>query len=106
MAWAWLITAACFEMGWALMLPETDGFSKLAPSVLTVVLLGCSMAGLAIAAQSLPIGTAYAVWVGLGAVGTTIFGMIVHDDPRGAGRIFFLALLIVGIAGLKATSRV
>lgn len=106
MAWVWLIAAACFETGWALVLPETQGFTKLMPSIVTVVLLGCSMAGLAVAAQTLPIGTAYGVWVGLGAVGTTVFGMVFHDDPRGAWRILFLAMLIVGIAGLKATSDV
>lgn len=102
--WIWLIVAAVFEMGWALMLPLTSSFTRLVPSALTLVMLAASMFGLAVASRSLPIGTAYAVWVGIGAVGTTVFGIVVHGDTRSLPRLLFVGLLVIAIAGLKLTS--
>jgi len=104
MAWILLVLAGILETGWAIGLKYTDGFTRLVPSVLTLAGIAASMILLAIAARTIPIGTAYAVWVGIGAVGAVILGIVLFDEPRNAMRIFFLALLIVALVGLKATS--
>lgn len=103
MAWLWLIIAGLLETGWAIGLKYTDGFTKFWPSVLTVAGIALSMFLLAVAARTLPIGTAYPVWVGIGAAGAVILGIVVLGEPASAGRLFFLALLLVAIIGLKVT---
>lgn len=104
MPWLYLILAGLLEMGWAIGLKYTDGFTRPLPSILTAAAIVLSMVLLSFAARSLPIGTAYAIWVGIGTVGAVVLGMILFDEPRTAGRIFFLALLIVALVGLKVTS--
>jgi quaternary ammonium compound-resistance protein SugE len=104
MAWIMLTIAGLLEVGWAIGLKYTEGFTRLWPSVLTVVGFAASMLLLAQAARTLPIGTAYGVWVGIGAAGAAVIGMLVLNEPATAARIFFICLLLVAIVGLKATS--
>lgn len=104
MAWVLLIVAGLLEVGWAVGLRYTDGFTRPLPSVLTAAGIVASMLLLSYAARSLPIGTAYGVWVGIGAAGAAIVGMAALGEPATAGRIFFVCLLIVAVVGLKATS--
>jgi len=104
MAWIILLIAAVLETGWAIGLKYTDGFTKVGPTIPTVAAMALSMALLSHAAKTLPIGTAYAVWVGIGAAGAALLGMVLFDEPATAGRIFFLALLLAAVVGLKATS--
>ena len=99
--WAWLVVAGGLEVGWAIGLKYTDGWTRLWPSVATLVLLAGSMYCLAAAARTLPIGTAYAVWTGIGAAGTAILGMVLLGEPRTAWRLTSLALILLGVAGLK-----
>lgn len=99
-----LIIAGLFECCWAIGLKYTNGFTKLLPSVFTIVTLAVSMFLLAKASKELPIGTAYAVWVGIGALGAAILGIILFKEPVTPARIFFLILLLASIIGLKATS--
>ncbi|MBA4157859.1 MAG: quaternary ammonium compound efflux SMR transporter SugE [Gemmatimonadetes bacterium] len=106
MAWIVLFVAGILEIGWAVGLKYTDGFTRPVPSVLTAAAIVASMALLSLAARTLPIGTAYAVWVGIGAVGAAVLGMVLFDEPRNPGRLFFLALLVVSILGLKLTTRI
>ncbi|CAN5845757.1 multidrug efflux SMR transporter [soil metagenome] len=106
MAWIVLFIAGLLEVGWAIGLKYTDGFSRPLPSVLTAAAIIASMFLLSLAARTLPIGTAYAVWVGIGAAGAAVLGMILFGEPRNPGRLFFLALLVVSIVGLKLTTRV
>ena len=103
-AWLVLIIAGLFEIGWAVGLKYTEGFTRPLPSVLTVLAIIASMVLLSLAARSLPIGTAYAVWVGIGALGAAVLGMILFHEPVTAARVFFLALLLTSIIGLKVTS--
>ncbi len=104
MAWAVLVLAGLFEIGWAIGLKFTDGFTKLWPTVGTVVSMAVSLGLLGIAMKSLPVGTAYAVWVGVGAVGTAILGIVLLGEPANAGRMISLGLIIAGIIGLKLAS--
>lgn len=104
MAWILLIVAGIIESAWAIGLKYTDGFTRLWPSVLTAVGIIISLGLLALAARELPIGTAYAVWVGIGAAGAIGFGILFLDEPASAARLGFLALLLVAIVGLKATA--
>ena len=104
MAWILLLLAGLLEIGWAIGLKLTEGFTRPVPTVLTVAAIAGSMALLGLAARSLPIGTAYAVWVGIGAAGTAILGIALLGEPASAARIAFLALLVVAVAGLKATA--
>lgn len=101
MPWILLIIAGLFEIGWAVGLKFTDGFTRLWPTVWTLVALVISMGLLGLAAKSLPIGTAYAVWTGIGAVGTVICGIIFLGDPATAMRLACLGLIVLGILGLK-----
>lgn len=101
MAWISLFVAGLFEVGWAIGLKYTDGFSKLWPSVWTVASMIVSFAFLEYALRTLPVGTAYAVWVGIGAVGTAILGMILFNEPRDLARIVCLLLIVAGVIGLK-----
>lgn len=104
MPWIILVVAGLFEIGWAVGLKYTHGFTRLWPSVLTVAAIVISMYLLSIASRTLPIGTAYAVWVGIGALGAALLGMILLGEPATGGRIFFLCLLLVAIIGLKLTT--
>jgi quaternary ammonium compound-resistance protein SugE len=106
MAWVVLFVAGLLEVGWAIGLKYTDGFSRPLPSLLTAAAIVASMVLLSLAARTLPIGTAYAVWVGIGAAGAAVLGMILFGEPRNPGRLFFLALLVVSIVGLKFTTRI
>ena len=103
-AWALLFVAGVFEMVWAVGLEYADGFSNLVPSVVTVVALIASMLLLARAVQTLPVGTAYAVWTGIGAVGTAAFGIYAFDEPSDPVRLVCIGLVVVGIVGLQVTS--
>lgn len=101
MNWIILVLAGIFEIGWAIGLKYTEGFTRLWPTVGTVVAMVISLGLLGIAMKSLPVGTAYAVWVGVGAVGTAILGIVLLGDPASAGRMLSLALILAGIIGLK-----
>ena len=100
-AWLILSLAGLLEIGWAVGLKYADGFTKPLPSALTLVAMGASMYLLAQAARTLPIGTAYAVWTGIGAVGTAILGMILFGEPRTFLRLTCVVLIVAGIVGLK-----
>lgn len=104
MAWLILIIAAVFEIAWAIGLKYTDGFTRPLPSLLTGLAMVASLYGLALAVRTLPLGTAYAVWVGIGVAGTTILGMLLFDEPRDTARLLCLALLIIAVIGLKLTA--
>ncbi len=103
MAWLILIVAGLLETGWAIGLKYTEGFTRLVPSVLTGLAIVASMYLLSVAARTLPIGTAYAVWVGIGAAGAVVLGMVLLGESRHPARLFFLGLLLVSIVGLKFT---
>ncbi|MFJ1606555.1 quaternary ammonium compound efflux SMR transporter SugE [Streptomyces sp. NPDC088253] len=104
MAWILLLVAGLLEVGWSIGMKYTDGFTRLVPSVLTGAGIAASMILLSYAAKSLPIGTAYGVWVGIGAAGAAVLGMLVLGEPATAARIFFVCLLLVAVVGLKVTS--
>ncbi|HSI23718.1 MAG TPA: quaternary ammonium compound efflux SMR transporter SugE [Methylophilaceae bacterium] len=101
MNWFILILAGLFEIAWAIGLKYTDGFTRLWPTVGTVLAMAISLGLLGIAMKSLPVGTAYAVWVGVGAVGTAILGIVLLGESANAGRLLSLALILAGIIGLK-----
>jgi quaternary ammonium compound-resistance protein SugE len=104
MQWIILFIAGLFEVAWAISLKYTEGFSKLWPSVFTIVCMIISMGLLAYAVKHLPIGTAYAIWTGIGAVGTAILGIILFNESKELVRIFFILLIVIGIVGLKLFS--
>lgn len=104
MSWVLLIIAGLLEVAWASVLPSTEGLTRPAPTAAFLALLTASMVALAKAADSIPLGTAYGVWVGIGAVGAAVVGIVIHGDPATPARIAFLVLLVVAIVGLKATS--
>lgn len=104
MNWIYLIVAGFLEIGWAIGLKYTEGWTRLVPSVLTGAGMLASFYFLSLALKTLPIGTAYAIWTSIGAVGTTILGMILFDEPRDLIRVLCILLIIAGIAGLKLTS--
>lgn len=101
MAWVILFVAGLCEIGWAVGLKYTDGFTRLWPSVFTGVSLVISMALLGLAMKSLPLGTAYAVWTGIGAVGTVILGILLFKEPATVARLVCVGLIVSGILGLK-----
>jgi len=101
MAWILLLIAGLLEVGWAIGLKYTEGFTRPWPSVLTLAAMAGSVVLLGIAMKSLPVGTSYAVWVGIGAVGTAIFGIILFGESASAGRLASLGLIVAGIVGLK-----
>lgn len=105
--WSWIILfiAGLFEICWAIGLKYTDGFTKPIPSIFTLITLAASMFLLAKASQVLPIGTAYGVWVGIGALGAALLGIVLFKEPVTLQRLFFLGLLLVAIIGLKITSQ-
>lgn len=104
MAWIYLFVAGLLEVGWAVGLKYTHGFSRLVPSVLTLTAMSGSVGLLGLALRNLPLGTAYAIWTGIGTVGTAIFGMLVLGEPAGAMRLGCIALIVGGILGLKLLS--
>ncbi|MCG2593860.1 quaternary ammonium compound efflux SMR transporter SugE [Ramlibacter sp. XY19] len=101
MAWLLLLVAGLMEVGWAIGLKYTEGFTRFWPSALTLAAMVASVVMLGIAMKSLPVGTSYAVWVGVGAVGTAILGIVLFNEPATLGRIASLALILAGIVGLK-----
>lgn len=104
MAWLALLVAGLMETGWAIGIKYTEGFTRLWPSVLTIAAMVVSLWMLAVAVKTLPIGTAYAVWVGIGAVGTVILGIFLFGESASPARLFSVALIVAGIVGLKLTS--
>ncbi|HNN28189.1 MAG TPA: quaternary ammonium compound efflux SMR transporter SugE [Agitococcus sp.] len=104
MAWLYLIIAGLLEVQWAVTMKYTEGFSKLWPSVFCVLGMAASVYFLALAQKTLPLGTSYAIWTGIGAVGAAICGMILFNEPRDVARILCILLIVAGILGLKFTS--
>ena len=104
MPWIILVLAGLFEVGWAIGLKYTDGFMKLWPTVGTVAAMAISLGLLGIAMKSLPVGTAYAIWVGVGAVGTVILGIVLFNEPVNALRLVSVGLIVAGLVGLKLAS--
>ncbi|MBL9118085.1 MAG: quaternary ammonium compound efflux SMR transporter SugE [Verrucomicrobiaceae bacterium] len=101
MSWQLLFIAGLFEIIWATSLKSTEGFTRLGPTVVTIIALLISVGLLGIAARTLPIGTAYAVWTGIGAVGTVLLGIAFHGDPATPFRLVCAGLIVLGILGLK-----
>lgn len=106
MPWIWLIVAGLLEIAWAVGLKFTHGFTKLWPSVATVLLMLASFWCLAQAVKALPLGTSYAIWTGIGAVGTAIAGIVLFKEPATAARLACMVLIVAGIVGLKFTATV
>lgn len=104
MAWLFLFAAGFFEILWALGLKLSQGFTKPMPTIGTIVAMALSMGFMAFSLKTIPMGTVYAVWTGIGAVGTAVIGMILFGEPRAALRVACIGLIIAGIAGLKLTS--
>ena len=104
MAWAILVLAGLFEVGWAIGLKYTEGFTRLWPTIWTVLAMIISLLLLGIAMKSLPVGTAYSIWVGVGAVGTVILGIVLLGEPVNAARLISVGFIVVGIVGLKLAS--
>ena len=104
MPWILLLLAGLLEVGWAIGLKYTEGFTKLWPSVGTIAAMIASLGLLGLAMKSLPVGTSYAVWVGVGAVGTALLGIVLLGEPATAGRLVSLGLIVAGIVGLKLDS--
>lgn len=104
MNWLILVLAGLLEIGWAIGLKYTDGFTKMLPSTLTIAAMLASIVLLSFAMKTLPVGTAYAVWVGIGAVGTAILGIFLFGESAGFWRLASLALIVAGIIGLKLSS--
>ncbi len=101
MNWVILLVAGLFEIGWAIGLKYTEGFSRLWPTAWTILSMIISVGLLGMAMRTLPVGTAYAVWVGVGAIGTAILGIILFNEPANAARLVSFALILAGIIGLK-----
>jgi quaternary ammonium compound-resistance protein SugE len=104
MAWFYLLLAGLTEIAWAVGLKHTHGWTRLGPSLITILLMIASFGFLSQALKSLPIGTAYAIWTGIGAVGTVVVGILWFGEPRTALRLACIGLILIGIAGLKLTS--
>jgi quaternary ammonium compound-resistance protein SugE len=104
MAWLLLVLAGLFEVGWAIGLKYTEGFTRLWPTVATVAAMIVSLGLLGVAMKSLPVGTSYAIWVGVGAVGTAILGIVLLGESANPGRLISLGLIVAGIIGLKLSS--
>jgi quaternary ammonium compound-resistance protein SugE len=104
MAWVYLFVAGLFEVGWAVGLKSTHGFTRFWPTVLTGLSMAVSLALLGLALKTLPVGTGYAIWTGVGAVGTAALGIVLLGEPASAARLACLGLIVAGILGLKLTS--
>lgn len=105
MAWVILFVAGLFEIGWAVGLKYTDGFTRIGPTIFTAVSLIASMGLLGLAVRSLPLGTAYAVWTGIGAAGTVVLGIILFKEPATLARLACVGLILAGILGLRLLTR-
>lgn len=105
MAWIYVMIAGLLEIGWATAMKYSEGFTRLWPSALTIVLMIASFALLSQAMKTLPLGTAYGVWTGIGAVGSAIVGILVLGEPRDFVRVLCILLILAGIVGLKLTAR-
>jgi quaternary ammonium compound-resistance protein SugE len=106
MAWIYLLVAAAFEVQWAITMKYTEGFSRLWPSVLCIVGMAISIYFLALAQKTLPVGTSYAVWTGLGAIGTATLGIFLFNEPKDIMRILSIVLIVAGVLGLKLFTKV
>lgn len=104
MAWVILVIAGLFETGWAIGLKYTEGFTRLWPTIWTILAMIVSLWLLGIAMKTLPVGTAYSIWVGVGAIGTVILGIVLLGEPANAGRLISITFIIAGIIGLKLAS--
>jgi quaternary ammonium compound-resistance protein SugE len=104
MSWVYLFVAGLFEVAWAIGLKYTNGFTRLWPTLFTIVSILISLGLLGLALKTLPVGTAYAIWTGIGAVGTAILGIYLLGDPATAGRLVCIGLIVAGIVGLKLVS--
>ncbi|AFD26717.1 quaternary ammonium compound efflux SMR transporter SugE [Deinococcus gobiensis] len=104
MAWIYLVLAGLLEVGWAIGLKYTQGFTRPLPTALTLLSMAASVGLLGLATKTLPIGTAYGVWVGIGAVGAALLGMLLFGEAATPARLFFLALMVAAIIGLKVTA--
>jgi quaternary ammonium compound-resistance protein SugE len=104
MAWIYLFVAGVFETAWAIGLKYSAGFTRLGPSIFTILTMAISLYLLALALRTLPVGTGYAVWTGIGAVGAAILGILLFNESREIARILCILLIVAGIIGLKLTS--
>jgi quaternary ammonium compound-resistance protein SugE len=104
MAWTLLFAAGLFEVAWAIGLKYTDGFTRLVPSALTLIAMTISVVLLAVALRAIPVGTGYAVWTGIGAVGTALLGIVLFGESASLARLGCIGLIVAGIAGLKIVS--
>jgi quaternary ammonium compound-resistance protein SugE len=104
MAWTLLLVAGLLEIGWAIGLKYTDGFTRLMPSALTLVAMVASVVCLAVALRTIPVGTGYAVWTGIGAVGTALLGIVLFGESANVARLACIGLIVAGIVGLKVVS--
>lgn len=104
MAWIYLLIAGLLEMGWAIGLKYTQGFTKLTPSIVTVACMILSFVLLSKALRTLPVGTAYAIWTGIGAVGTALLGVVLFGEPAEMKRFFCIGLIVAGLLGLRLVS--
>jgi quaternary ammonium compound-resistance protein SugE len=104
MAWIYLAIAGLFEIGWAIGLKYTQGFTRLVPTVLTVASMVVSLGLLGLALKTLPVGTAYAIWTGIGTIGTAMLGIVLLGEPASALRLACIGLIVAGIVGLKLVS--
>lgn len=103
MDWIYILIASVFEISWAVGLKYSEGFTQLKATILTIITMILSYVFLSLGAKDIPIGTAYAVWTGIGAVGTAVYGIIFFDEPRDLLRIAFIFLIVIGIIGLRLT---
>ena len=103
MPWVWIFIASVFEISWAVGLKYSQGFTQFKATIFTIVTMILSYVFLSLGVKNLPIGTAYAVWTGIGAVGTAIYGIIYFNEPKDLMRVFFIFLIVVGIIGLRLT---
>ncbi|NJD22396.1 MAG: multidrug efflux SMR transporter [Melioribacter sp.] len=103
MSWIWIFIASLFEISWAVGLKYSQGFTQLKATIFTIITMILSYVFLSLGVKNLPIGTAYAVWTGIGAVGTAIYGIIFFNEPKDLIRVFFIFLIVVGIIGLRLT---
>ncbi|MDI1302796.1 MAG: multidrug efflux SMR transporter [bacterium] len=106
MAWLFLLIAAAFEVQWAITMKYTDGFSRLWPSVFCIIGMVVSVYFLALSQKSIPVGTSYAIWTGLGAVGTATLGMFLFNEPKDVMRVLSIGLIVAGVLGLKIFTKV
>jgi len=105
MGWSYLLIAGCFEIAWAVGMKYTHGFSRFWPTVLVIVTILLSVYFLTLAIKTIPVGTAYAVWTGIGIAGTTILGMILFQEPVQLMRLIFIFLILISVVGLKIITR-